>query len=273
MNIRNSKLPVIDVHGHYGPYRRGQNALIDDWMSADAEEVSSRARDADVDLTIVSPLDGLVPRGEADAFAANEKAAQTVAETDGLLQWVIVNPLQPETYQQAAEILTQPQCVGIKIHPEEHVYPIREHGAELFEFAAGHDAIVLAHSGDPNSWPADFVPFADAHPNVRLILAHLGNGGSAAGEPTLQVRAIQAAKGNNVFVDTSSARSMLPGLLEWALGEVGVDRILFGTDTPVYCTSMQRARIDHANISDDDKVRILSENAADLFQLQAVDHC
>jgi len=257
------------VHGHYGRYFRGQNAFIDEWMSLDGEEVAARARNAHVDLTIVSPLAGLMPRGEADSFAANEDAAQMVSETDGLLQWVIVNPLQPRTYQQAAEMLTQPQCVGIKIHPEEHVYPISEQGAELFEFAAQHDAIVLAHSGDPNSWPADFVPYADAHPNVQLILAHLGNGGGAGGDPTLQVRAIQSAKRDNVFVDTSSARSILPGLLEWAVDEIGAERILFGTDTPVYFTSMQRARIDDANIIDDDKIRILRRNAADLFPLQA----
>ena len=273
VNVRDSKTPVIDVHGHYGRYHRGQNAFIDQWMTADAKVVAARARDVGIDYTIVSPLAGLTPRGEADAFAGNEEAVQTVAETDGLLQWVIVNPLQPRTYQQAEELLTQPQCVGIKIHPEEHIYPIREHGAELFEFAARHSAIVLAHSGDPYSLPADFIPHADAHPNVRLILAHLGNGGGAAGDPTLQVRAIQAAQRNNVFVDTSSARSLLPGLVEWAVAEIGVERILFGTDTPVYCTSMQRARIDHAEIGDDDKDRILSLNAADLLQLHGAHHC
>jgi hypothetical protein len=273
MTDQNSLLPVIDVHGHYGRYCRGENAFIDEWMSLDGKGVAARARSANVDLTIVSPLTGLMPRGEADAFSGNEEAARTVSDTDGLLQWVIVNPLQPRTYPQAAEMLTLPKCVGIKIHPEEHVYPIREHGGEMFEFAAQHDAIVLAHSGDPNSWPADFVPFADAHPNVRLILAHLGNGGSAAGDPTLQVRAIQSAQHDNVFVDTSSARSILPGLVEWAVDEIGSERILFGTDTPVYLTSMQRARIDDADIRDDDKNRILRRNAADLFRLQAANHC
>ena len=269
MNDQHNQLPVIDVHGHYGPYCRGQSALIDEWMSLDGAGVAARARSAGIGFTIVSPLAGLMPRGEADAFAGNEEAAQTVSETDGLLQWVIVNPLQPKTYEQAAEMLAQPQCVGIKIHPEEHIYPIREQGAELFEFAARFDAVVLAHTGDPHSLPADFIPFADAHQNVRLILAHLGNGGGAGGDPTLQVRAIQAAQGNNVYVDTSSARSMLPGLVEWAVGEIGSERILFGTDTPVYCTSMQRTRIDDADISDDDKHRILRQNAADLIQLNA----
>ena len=120
----------------------------------------------------------------------------------------------------------------------------------MSQFAARHDAIVLAHSGDPNSRPADFVEFANAHPNVMLILAHLGNGGGASGDASLQVGAIQATRHGNVYVDTSSARTLLPGLIEWAVCEVGAERILFGTDTPLYSTAMQRARIDHAEITD-----------------------
>ena len=32
----------------------------------------------------------------------------------------------------------------------------------------------------------------------------------------------------------SSARSILPGLVEWAVAEVGAEKILFGTDSPLY---------------------------------------
>lgn len=261
------EISAIDVHAHYGPYRRGrdEHALNDQWCSGDVEVVVARARLAYTDRTIVSPMAGLRPRGNADVFAANEEAARTVGEIDELRQWVIVNPLQPRTYDQAAEMLQQPQCVGIKIHPEEHCYPIREQGAALFEFAARHDAIVLAHSGDPNSWPADFVPFSDQYPNVRLILAHLGNGGGAAGDPTLQVRAIQESRRDNVFVDTSSARSILPGLIEWAVSEIGSERILYGTDTPLYYAPVQYARIQTAEIGDQERRRILRGNAERLF--------
>lgn len=257
---------AIDVHAHYGRYcRRDAPPLQNEWLSGDAATVVSRAKAAATRLTIVSPLSGLLPRCEADAVAANEEAARVVAETDGLLQWVIVNPLQPRSFQQAAAMLSQPKCVGIKLHPEEHGYSIREHGADLFEFAATHDAVVLVHSGDENSRPIDVVPFADAHPHVRVIFAHLGNGGGAAGDPALQVRAVQAAKSEHIFVDTSSARSILPGLVEWAVSEIGAERILYGTDSPLYCAAMQRARIDHAEISDRDKRRILCENAERLL--------
>jgi predicted TIM-barrel fold metal-dependent hydrolase len=58
---------------------------------------------------------------------------------------------------------------------------------------------------------------------------------------------------------------MMPGLIEWSVSEIGAERILFGTDTPLYFTAMQRARIDRADISDEDKRKILLENAQGMF--------
>ena len=87
------------------------------------------------------------------------------------------------------------------------------------------------------------------------------------GMPTHQVRAIQASKHGNVFVDTSSAQNIIPRLIEWAVREVGADRLLFGTDSPLYFAPMQRARIDSADITDQDKRLILHDNAARLLKL------
>ncbi|MBC8291101.1 MAG: amidohydrolase family protein [Planctomycetes bacterium] len=259
---------AIDVHAHYGTYlKSGAPPFLNEWVSGDAATVVERATKAGVRLTVVSPLSGLLPRGQADAVAGNVEADEIVRNTPQLRQWVIVDPEQPETFSQAEQLLAEPHCVGIKIHPEEHQYEIRKHGDRLFELAARHDAVVLAHTGDPFSWPADFLPFANEYSNVRLILAHLGNGGGAAGDPTLQVRAIQAGRHDNLFVDTSSARSILPGLVEWAVGEIGSERILFGTDTPLYTTAMQRVRIDSADISDEQKADILFRNAERLLDL------
>ena len=260
-------LAAIDVHAHYGVCDRGPSAqLLNRFMSADAETVVARAKSAGVEWTVVSPLSGLMPRGKADAAAGNEEAADVVDRTDGLLQWVIVNPLQPATFDQARDRLARPKCMGIKIHPEEHGYKIAEQGKVLFEFAAEFDAVIMTHSGQENSLPDDYVPFADAFDNVTLILAHLGN---ADGPHTfdLQVRAIQAAKHDNVFTDTSSARSVYPGLIEWALGEVGAEHVLFGTDSPLYSIHSQRARIDHADLTNQQKRLILRGNAERLLHL------
>ena len=71
------------------------------------------------------------------------------------------------------------------------MYPIVEHGREIFEFAARCQALVLAHSGQPYSLPKDFIPLANDFPEMSLILAHLGNGPDPLSpDPSLQVRAI-----------------------------------------------------------------------------------
>lgn len=261
------EISAIDVHGHYGPFIRADGkTLLDQLHSGDAGEVARRARSVNIQCTIVSPLLALLPRFQADAFQGNEEAQRVVAKTPGLRQYVVIDPRRPQTFAQADEMLRLPQCVGIKIHPEEHGYPICEHARAIFEFAAERKAIVLTHSSEQNSLAADFVPWANEFPEVRLILAHIGCGWD--GDVTHQVRAIQQCVHKNVFADTSSARSIVPGLIEWAVREVGVDRVLFGTDTPLYHAGMQRARIDHADLSDGEKQQILRENAIRLFGLK-----
>lgn len=260
--------PAIDSHGHYGDYLRVDgDELVNRCMSGTAAAVATRAAACGVTHTIVSPLAGLLPRGQADAVAGNEQAFREVPQVKGLLQYVIVNPLQPRTYDQAREMLQSPWCVGVKLHPEEHGYAIREHGAALVAFLEELGAPVMTHSGCPNSLPADFLPFVDRHPGVRLLLAHLGNGTGDHGRVDLQVRAIQSARHGNIWVDTSSARSLLPGLIEWAVREVGAERLLFGSDTPLYHVAMQQARIESAEIPAVAKRLILHDNAAAFFHL------
>lgn len=258
-------IQAIDVHAHYGNYDRGKPDIVNEFMMGDARVVADRARRANIRLTIVSPLEALLPRGRGNAVSGNRNAARTVAETPGLLQYVVIDPREPETYRQAEAMLQLPSCVGIKIHPEEHVYPINEFGEAIFEFAAKHKAVVLSHSSERNSLAADLVDWANRFPEMKLILAHIGCGWD--NDYTHQVRGVQQSRHGNVFADTSSARSITPNLIEWAVREVGADRVLFGTDTPLYHTAMQRARIDHAELSDDDKRLILRDNAIRLFGL------
>jgi predicted TIM-barrel fold metal-dependent hydrolase len=259
-----SAIAAFDVHGHYGRYvRAGDESLLDRLSSGDAAEVVRRARAANIERTIVSPLSALLPRFQADAVAGNREAAQIVAQTPGLKQYVVIDPRRAETFAQADELLRQPHCAGIKIHPEEHGYPIQEHGEPIFEFAAQRRAVILTHSSEQNSLAEDFIPWANRFPEARLILAHIGCGWD--GDLTHQVRAIGQSRHGNVFADTSSARSIVPGLIEWAVGEIGAERVLFGTDTPLYHTAMQRARIEHADLTDAQKRSILRENALRLF--------
>ncbi|MBI2441317.1 MAG: amidohydrolase family protein [Lentisphaerae bacterium] len=258
-------LAAIDIHGHLGPYRGSGHDLTDAFYSGDARVVVERARKARTALTVVSSLKALLPRQGADPLTGNAETADAIAAWDELCQWAVVDPLKPETYSQALDMLVSPKCVGVKIHPEEHGYPIREHGRKIFEFAETHDIVLQSHSGDKNSMPADFLTLVNDFPGVRIIIAHLGYAWD--GDMTHQVRALAASKHGNLFSDTSSAKQITSGFLEWAVRELGADRILYGTDTPLYFAPMQRSRIDQADLRAGEKQAILRDNARRLLRL------
>jgi len=79
---------------------------------------------------------------------------------------------------------------------------------------------------------------------------------------------IPPPRNGKLWVDTSSARSILPKLIEWAVKEIGAERLLFGSDTPLYHVAMQRTRIEAAEIPDDAKRLILRDNAVKFFRLE-----
>jgi len=258
-----SDISAIDVHGHYGIYDRGENLLAKQFMSASLTEVADRATQGQIGLTLVSPLKSLLPRGQADVVAGNAEAAEQVAREPRTRQYVVIDPRVPATFGQADQMLATPHCVGIKIHPEEHLYPVAQWGRKVFEFAARHRAVILAHTSEANSLCADMIGWADEFPEIRLILAHIGHGGD--GDFSHQVRGIQASLRGNVFADTSSARSITPRLIEWAVQEVGPERVLFGTDTPLYHSGMHRARIELAELPPAHRRLILRDNALRVF--------
>ena len=255
-------MKAIDVHGHFGPYDRGNRGLSDQMMSGSIEVVRRRARAADICLTVVSAIHAVMPYG-GDVLRGNEDACGIAEQHSDIRFWAVLDPRIQETYKQVESLLAHPRCKGIKIHPTEHAYEIRDYGDEVFEFAACHKAIIMTHSGCPGSFPEDFIPFANRYPNVPLILAHLGN--SVDGKLSRQVYALKRANNRNVYVDTSSAKSINSGLIEWAVSEVGAQRLLFGTDTPLYFTACQKARIEYAEIDEEAKRAILFENAAQLL--------
>lgn len=176
---------------------------------------------------------------------------QFVQDTDWAYQWVVVHPLQPETFRQAEEMLKCKKAVGIKLHPKNHGYDILEQGDKLFSFAHELGAVVQMHPMANPHMPA----FADKYPNMKLIIAHLGS--------NTFIDAVETAKHGNIYVDTSGSASVKNHILEHAVSRIGATHILFGTDT--YSPAFQLARIAWADISEADKKRILLDNALELF--------
>ena len=99
--MQSEDIEAIDVHAHFGPCSGARFQIVNQLMSGDPDIVLQRARAARTRLTMVSPLEALLPRLKGDPVSANVHAVRIVADTHGLRQWVVVDPLKPETFEQA----------------------------------------------------------------------------------------------------------------------------------------------------------------------------
>lgn len=181
----------------------------------------------------------------------NRYLHQYVTEKEWAYQWVVIDPRQEETYAQAEQMLKHPKALGIKIHPVYHGYEMTEYGDALFSFANKQQAVVLMHPQHIPLMPA----LADRYPDMKLVIAHLAS--------KAHVDAIRDARHGNIYADTSGSASSLNNVVEYAVEQVGSEKILFGTDT--YAFAFQFGRIALSGLSAKDKENILWKNALRLF--------
>ena len=242
---------VIDIHSHF-----------DHGSPFDAGSAEPELHKRDLDFLQTEYARYGITHAGMSTFASvlfhpecvveeNAWLADLTERTDWMRQWVVIDPRQPETFQQAKALLDRPRSLGIKIHPEYHAYDIEEYGDKLFAFADALGATVLMHPQKIEKMP----DFADKYPNMRLIIAHLG---SAA-----HVDAIARAKHGNIYTDTSGSKSFFNHVLEYAVERVGSERILFGTDT--YSCAFQLGRVALSPISREAQENIFFRNALRLF--------
>ncbi len=100
------------------------------------------------------------------------------------------------------------------------------------------------------------------HPNLKLIVAHLFG---------LELFIKDNFKDDNLYFDTSTFQLISNYRLINALDFVGVERILFGTDTPYGAKdNIQKNinRINNLDISSDEKNLILGLNMKRLLKLE-----
>ena len=90
--------PAIDVHAHFGICTGHKPDVVNGFMTADAPRVAELAKRNNIRITIVSPLKALFPRLKGDVLGGNREAAEKVTKTEGLMHWVVVNPLEKESF-------------------------------------------------------------------------------------------------------------------------------------------------------------------------------
>lgn len=255
-------IEAIDTHCHihYGPketlVQHGLPKIMQEgnFYSAYPHVLKQISECAHIEKVIASPFDGVLDSERVEQ--ANEDMMKIVAAEEFLYQWVIIDPRNDNTFAQAERMLKSEKCVGIKLHPVFHKYSLEEYGDKIFAFADQHSAVVQIHP-ESGKGAVAIIPFANQYTKTRFIMAHLGN--------EAHILAVKNAKYGNVYVDTSGMASLKNMIIEYAVSQIGSERILFGTDT--YSAASQRGRIEFSMISDRDKENILLNNAKELFGL------
>ncbi len=157
--------------------------------------------------------------------------------------------------------------VGVKIYSTprakarpERLLSVAEPGMlPVIERAAALRLPILAHATpDECAWLAERVPEA------TIVMGHMGGTAIAEGD---WIRAIAtAAHWPNIYLDTATS-TVDAGMLELAVEEVGAERIVFGTDSPLLDPHAQLARVTGAELTDEQRALILGGNLARLLGL------
>jgi len=170
--------------------------------------------------------------------AGNETVAEYVAAyPDRFYGWARVDPRLGEAavteFQRAVE---EDGLIGLKHHfmPT----PVNVSDPEFFplaEAAVGMDVPIIAHvmqrlPADQEDWDdseahtEDVLALAQRYPDLKLISAHVLAGGDA------EYRIKNVADQSNVHLDIAGSNPEA-GMIELAADRLGVDRLVFGTDT------------------------------------------
>lgn len=257
---------VVDMHGHVGDYG---NFHMPDVSIDNLLRVYDECR---IRCCIVSHVIGLY----SHAFKlANKWNFEVVRTYPGkIFGYAIYDPHYPEaSLADVKQYVDVPGFSGVKIYPSGHAYPLDGEGYyPIWELAVERKFPILTHTWDPN--PKRTVPFdwdslfaqpklmahvARKYPEVRVIMAH--SGGHYEGN----LQAIEtAAEFDNLYVDVCG-EPIDYGFIEWIVQNIDVKRVLYGSDQNWIEPRAMLGRVLAADISDDDKARILYKNAEDLF--------
>ncbi len=249
-------IEIIDMHAHVGPF---YNLHI---PAASAADMVHAMDLCGIRRTVISANLSF----QGDIAAGNDMMLEAVAaHPNRLLGACAVSGSYPElSLAELERCFARPGVVLIKLHPWLTKCAMNDPRMKgIYAFAEERKAPVLVHTwldGDPFGSQDLFAAAAREYPGIIWIMGHSGG-------PFGSRRAVEIARESpNVFLDTTL--SMCPARqIEFFVGEVGSERILFGTDNPFIDPRPQIGRVGLAQISLQNKIDIFGGNARRLLGL------
>jgi predicted TIM-barrel fold metal-dependent hydrolase len=251
-------MKIIDAHAHLGPWSP-------QYESFDAEQLIALEADAGIQTCVVSSTAAIW----GSLTTGNEYVIREAEKHEGLYVWLVLNPLQMEKSLDLLERFAgHEKVVGIKLHPCRHAYSFHVSilGDLLMEIG-NVDLPILTHcqrTGIACSG-AEVREVAVQFPHINFVAAHYGIATTTPQDRVLAYLDREAVP--NLYIDMAAKISLTGGYLPFVVRHIGADRILFGTDAPLYYPAAFTGILRTVNLSDEDRELIAHRNAERLLRL------
>ena len=261
---------VIDSHCHIYPEKIVDKAVpatdrFYDVKSACRGTVSDLIENgcgAGVDMFIVQSV-ATTPK---QVNSINEFIAYEVSQNKEKL--IGLGTLHPDSENLTEDVkhLMELGLKGVKLHPDIQAFKIDDYRClKIYELCEANGLPILMHTGDNRydySNPNRLIPVLDIYKDLTVIGAHMG------GWSIWEEASKQLADKPNLYVDCSSSFYYLSlDTAKEIIKRYGTDKVLFGTDYPMWSPKAELDTFFSLELSDEDNRRVLSENAIRVFNI------
>ncbi len=201
------------------------------------------------------------------ALAAGEVWAGNRALVEGAKRgtrahvWLSLNPMfWQQSHRVLVELGTDPIVVGVRLHPIVGRYTLDELACGNLLSAIEETGLpVLMHveNGGGSAGSRAVRATAERHPRVPFIAAHLG----VSENFHSGIDAVVQCRSGNLYLETSGLELLYTRYLEFIVRNVGADRVLFGSNAPLFAPSVMSHMLELAELEADALKLVAYENA------------
>ena len=261
---------IIDAHCHIYPEKIAQKAAdatgkFYDTVSLEDGTVSTlikEGKQAGFSHFLVQSV-ATTPH---QVSSINRFIADSVKNSGGIMTGFGTMHPESDDMERDIEEVIKLGLSGIKLHPDIQNFKIDDFRMlKIYQLCEKNKLPILMHTGDKrydNSNPNRLVPILETYTDLVVIGGHFG-GYSVWDDAQKHLTGF-----DNFYVDTSSSLwKISPEKAGELIAAYGVDKVLFGTDYPMWTPKDELEKFMKIDLSDSDRQKILYDNAAKLLKL------
>ncbi len=265
-----NKYKIIDAHCHIYPDKIAQKASDSTGAFYDIPMHMDGKTSTLLQYGVAAGINHFIVQSVAttpkQVSSINKFIATSVAESGG--RFTGLGTLHPDSENIEADVneIIELGLKGVKLHPDIQRFKLDDYRMlKIYELCEGRLPL-LVHTGDNRydySNPNRIIPILDIYKNLTFIGAHFG-GWSIWEEATSKLKGY-----NNFYVDCSSSLyALTPCKAKELIMTYGTDRVLFGTDYPMWNPKEEIERFLEIDLLESERQDILYNNAARLFEIK-----